>query len=119
MEPNPVSFELQADLCLALGHPTRLRMLRLLKNGPRCVNEIAKQLEINQPTASRHLTVLRQAGILAAQRQGNDMMYRIANPKIIDVCDLMRAVLAKRESRRSEILQEFAAESADGRLYAT
>ncbi len=117
MKPDPASLQLQADLCLALGHPTRLRIIRLLKNGPQCVSQVAQKLEINQPTASRHLTVLRNVGILEAHRHGSDMRYQIANPKILEVCDLMRGLLAKRESRRSEILREFAGE-AEGKLYA-
>ncbi len=117
MKPDPASLQLQADLCLALGHPTRLRIIRLLKNGPQCVSQVAKQLEINQPTASRHLTVLRNVGILEVHRHGNDMRYQIANPKILEVCDLMRGLLAKREGQRSELLQEFVGET-EGKSYA-
>ncbi len=117
MKPDPASFELQADLCLALGHATRLRIIRLLQNGPQCVSQVAKQLEINQPTASRHLTVLRNVGILEGHRHGTDVRYQIANPKIVEVCELMRGLLAKRESRRSEIFREHARE-AEGTSYA-
>jgi ArsR family transcriptional regulator len=68
--------------------------------------------------ASRHLTVLRNAGILVVERHGTDVLYRIANPKILEVCDLMYAVLARRESRRSEILEAAAAATSDGGPYA-
>jgi len=118
MKPDLNHFELQAELCLALGHATRLRMIHLLKAGPQRVNQVAEHLQINQPTASRHLTVLRNAGLLAVHRHGTDMLYQIANPKILEVCDLMRAVLAKRESERSEILRDFAAGVSEGSPYA-
>lgn len=118
MKPDIQPFELQAELCLALGHATRLRMLQLLKAGPLCVNQVAEHLQINQPTASRHLTVLRHAGILTVRRHGSDMLYRIANPKILEVCDLIRAVLVKRESERSEILRDFAVGVPEGSPYA-
>ncbi len=117
MQPDSTSFELQADLCLALANATRLRIIQLLKDGPRRVCEIARQLEVNQPTTSRHLTVLRNAGILEVHRQGADVLYQISNPKILEVCDLMRGLLAKRESRKSEMLLEFDSEW-EGRSYA-
>jgi DNA-binding transcriptional ArsR family regulator len=118
MKPDVDHFELQAELCLALGHATRLRMIHLLKAGPQRVNQIAERLQINQPTASRHLTVLRNAGILAAHRHGTDMLYQIANPKIVEVCNMMRAVLTKRESQRSEILRDMQAVGPEGSPYA-
>ncbi len=118
MKPDLKPFELQAELCLALGHATRLRMLDLLKAGPQRVNQIAEHLQINQPTASRHLTVLRNAGLLSVRRHGADMLYQIANPKIIEVCDLIHAVLAKRENQRSEILREMQAAELQGSPYA-
>lgn len=118
MKPDIQPFELQAELCLALGHATRLRMLQLLKAGPQCVNQVAEHLQINQPTASRHLTVLRHAGILTVRRHGSDMLYQIANPKILEVCDLIHAVLAKRESQRSELLREMQFTGPEGSRYA-
>jgi DNA-binding transcriptional ArsR family regulator len=117
MKPDLNPFELQAEICLALAHATRLRMVDLLKAGPQCVNKVAEQLQINQPTASRHLTVLRNAGVLTVQRHGSDMLYKIANPKIIEICDLIYAVLAKRENQRTEVLRELQFAGPDGSPY--
>lgn len=100
-------FDLQAELCTAMGHPVRVQIVHLLREGPRRVNDIAKGLGIGQATISRHLAVLRNVGILSSQRQGTDMIYQISNPKITDICESMRKVLAERESQRSEILQNF------------
>ena len=112
MKSNPIPFEMQAEFYLALGHATRLRMIGLLKNGPQRVNQIAAGLQISQPTASRHLTVLRNAGVLVAHRHGTDILYRIANPKILDICDLLRGLVLTRENQRSELLRD--ASPADG-----
>jgi ArsR family transcriptional regulator len=100
-------FDLQAELCLAMGYSVRLQIVHLLHEGPRRVNSIAEELGISQATISRHLAVLRKVGILSAQRQGTDIIYQIVNLKITDICETMRAVLAERESQRSEILQNF------------
>lgn len=100
-------FDLQAELCMAMGHSVRVQIVHLLREGPRRVSDIAEILEISQATTSRHLAVLRNVGILASQRQGTDIIYQISNPKITDICESMRQVLAERESQRSEILQNF------------
>jgi ArsR family transcriptional regulator len=98
---------MQAELCLAMGHSVRLQIVHLLRDEPKRVSSIAEELNISQATISRHLAVLRNVGILSTQRQGTDIIYQIVNPKITDICESMRAVLAERESQRSEILQSF------------
>ena len=88
-----------------MGHPLRVKIVHLLREGPKRVNSIAEELETSQATISRHLAVLRKVGILSAQRQGTDIIYQITNPKITDICEAMRNVLAERESLRSEIIK--------------
>jgi ArsR family transcriptional regulator len=100
-------FDMQAELCSAMGHAVRLQIVHLLRDEPKRVSDIAGELQISQATISRHLAVLRNVGILSTQRQGTDIIYQIVNPKITDICESMRAVLAERESQRSEILQRF------------
>jgi len=90
-----------------MGHAVRLQIVHLLRDEPKRVSDIAEELQISQATISRHLAVLRNVGILSAQRQGTDIIYQIVNPKITDICEAMRTVLAERESQRSEILQSF------------
>jgi ArsR family transcriptional regulator len=53
---------------------------------------------------SRHLTVLRSAGILTRQRKGAEVFYEITSPKIVEVCEMMREILAEQESHHVEIL---------------
>jgi ArsR family transcriptional regulator len=63
----------------ALADATRLRILALLADGEVCVCDIHDTLRVPQPTASRHLAYLRQAGLVAARREGTWMHYRIAD----------------------------------------
>lgn len=105
MEPDVIIFEMQAQLCQVLGHAVRLRLVHELKEGPKCVNELVAALKnVPQPTVSRHLSVLRSAGILSTHRQGMEIIYEIANPKIVGVCEMMRTILAERESQQLELL---------------
>jgi ArsR family transcriptional regulator len=73
MNENPIIDDLQAKLCQTLGQSVRLKIINLLKEGPQCVTSIAKMIEIPQPTVSRHLAVLRSAGILIRQRKGQEV----------------------------------------------
>jgi ArsR family transcriptional regulator len=107
MKSRVTVFDMQAELCLAMGHSVRLQIVHLLRDEPKRVSSIAEELNISQATISRHLAVLRNVGILSTQRQGTDIIYQIVNPKITDICEAMRTVLAERESQRSEILQNF------------
>jgi ArsR family transcriptional regulator len=107
MTTNPASiFDLQAELCAAMSNPVRIKIVHLLREGPLRVNAIAEILEVSQPTVSRNLNVLRNVGILTSTRQGTDIIYQVANPKIVNICEMMRTVLAERENHRSEILNQ-------------
>ena len=103
MSENPIIFDLQAKLCQTLGQPVRLKIINLLKTGPQCVTSIAENIDVPQPTVSRHLTVLRSAGILSRERKGAEVFYGITSPKIVEVCEMMREVLAEQESHHMEI----------------
>jgi DNA-binding transcriptional ArsR family regulator len=108
MEQEYPIFEMQAQLCQVLGNSIRLRIVSALKSGPKCVNELVAILKnVPQPSVSRHLGVLRSAGVLSARRSGMEAIYEITNPKIVGVCDMMRTILAEREIRQVELLHQF------------
>src|SRR5205807_6313380 len=62
----------------ALGDDTRLRIVALLSHGELCVCHVESALRLSQPTASRHLGVLRNAGLVESRRAGNWVFYRLA-----------------------------------------
>jgi DNA-binding transcriptional ArsR family regulator len=88
-----------------MSHPARIEIVHTLRDGPRHVNEIAEIMGLSQAVVSRHLAVLRHGGIVYANRQGQDVLYTIANPKIPEICDLMRMVLLEQVARHSELFQ--------------
>jgi ArsR family transcriptional regulator len=98
-------FELQAELCRAMSHPLRVQMVHLLREGPRRVGDLVEATGCEQGTVSRHLGILRNEGILAARREGRDLYYHIVNPKITEVCDLMRQVLLEQAIQQAQISQ--------------
>lgn len=98
--------ELHADLCAALADPRRILILYLLANSPLTVNELAALVEISQPAASRHLKILRAAGLVIATRQGASVSYSLADMRLIQALDLLRAVLKDRLSRNASLVEE-------------
>ena len=104
MNENKI-FDLQAKFCQTLGNSVRLSIIHLLKDGPQCVTSIAELTEIPQPTISRHLNVLRSAGIVTRERKGMEVYYEIAIPTIVEVCDLMREVLVEQEMFQVELFK--------------
>lgn len=78
----------------ALGDETRLRIVALLSHGELCVCHIEKALELSQPNISRHLGILRMAGIVDARRRGTWVYYRLADQEHAAVQEML-STLAK------------------------
>ncbi len=91
--------ELQAEICRTLSHPARIAILHLLADEPREVGRIAIALDISQPNASKHLAVMRQAGLVEAERDGRGAVYRLTDQSVIGACDLMAQVMRRRLAR--------------------
>ena len=91
--PDRRIYQLHAELCQTLASPTRLEILNLLRDGEKCVGELTSATGIHQATMSQHLGMLRQRGVVATRKEGSSIFYRIANPKIIEACDIIRGIL--------------------------
>jgi ArsR family transcriptional regulator len=104
--------QLEADFCFALSDPTRLLMIYCLREGPRNVTELAHELGVAQPTASRHLKILRDRGLVSTVRQGTTVTYHLADPRLIQALDLLRTVMRDRLAHRAGLMTENEGESA-------
>ncbi|MGD0643971.1 MAG: metalloregulator ArsR/SmtB family transcription factor [Candidatus Bathyarchaeia archaeon] len=71
----------------ALSDPIRLEILSFLRDGEKCVCEIVPHLNLIQPLVSRHLKILKDAGIVRCRKDGTKRMYSIVDPSIYDVVD--------------------------------
>jgi ArsR family transcriptional regulator len=87
---------LHADICSALADPNRILILYALHEKPTNVSDLAAALNISQPTASRHLNILRERGLVAAQRDGQSVIYSLLDERVIQALDLLRSVLANK-----------------------
>ena len=85
---------LHAQVCSALSDQNRILILYKLSEHPINVTELVKELELPQPTVSRHLKVLRDRGMVISERDGQSVFYSLSDRRIIKALDLLRAVLA-------------------------
>ncbi len=86
-------FELQAEVCKTLANPKRLEIIAELKEGELSVGDLVERLGVTKANVSQHLAVLRQHRVVKTRRDGVNIYYSINNPKIIEACALMKAVL--------------------------
>ena len=96
---------LHADICSALADPRRILILYALNEKPSNVGELASELGISQPSTSRHLTLLRERGIVAAQRDGQSVVYTLTDGRIIQALDLLRSVLASKLKSQAALVE--------------
>ena len=95
---------LHGHICQALSDPKRLHILYALHNEPTRVTTLAELLDMPQSSISRHLAVLRQRSLVLTERKGTEVIYRLADERIIEVLDLMRLILREALERQSSVL---------------
>jgi len=91
-------LDLASELLKTLAAPVRLALLVVLASGPRCVHELVDELGVSQPLASQHLRVLRAARLVAAERRGREVVYRLVDEHVADIVDA--AIRHSEEDRR-------------------
>ena len=85
---------LHAQVCGGLADPNRILILYTLGDKPHNVSDLAAVLGLPQPTVSRHLKTLRERGMVNSERDGQSVVYSLADMRIVQALDLLRAFLA-------------------------
>jgi len=85
--------EIRAKIIKAMSHPVRLMMIDLLKTGEHSFSQIFDLFKLDKSTVSKHLLVLKEAGILSSRKDGIDMIYRLDVPCILDFFGCVTAVI--------------------------
>lgn len=96
---------LHAEICAGLADPKRIMILYQLSSGPRNVSELVNSLKMQQPMVSRHLKVLRERGMVRAERQGAEVFYSVSDERLIQALDLLRSVLRDTLTKRGELAE--------------
>lgn len=94
----------KAELFKALGHPVRIRILELLRDGERTVTQLQEALEIETSSVSQQLAQLRARQLVTGRKDGTSVYYSVVDPHVFDLLDTARAMF----QRHLEALQELA-----------
>ena len=103
-----VEFELyrcHAEMCKVFSHPTRLQILNLLRERELAVSDLADQLGIAIGNLSQHLNMMKHRRVLVSRKEGNNVYYRLANPKMLKAFDLIREILLEQMQRESVLVR--------------
>ena len=101
--------EVKANLFRVLGHPARVRILELLRDGERTVGTLQAELELDSGGTSQHLAALRRIGLVDSRRDGTSVHYRIADDRVFDLLEAGRAIIMRRLAEQQTILHELEA----------
>ncbi|PSB16305.1 transcriptional regulator [Phormidesmis priestleyi ULC007] len=96
-----------ADYFSVLGEPMRLRILNLLRDGEKCVQDLVEVTDTSQANVSKHLKVMLQAGILTRRSKGTLAYYSVEDDLIFDLCNLVCDRLASRIEEQAKSFRAF------------
>jgi DNA-binding transcriptional ArsR family regulator len=86
-------LEAKANVLKALGHPTRLWVVEQLAAGEKCVCEFVENVDYDFSTVSKHLSVLKQAGVVVDEKRGKQVYYRLKVPCILNFMTCIEEVI--------------------------
>ena len=98
-----VQLEARAKVMKALAHPSRLFIVDELSRGERCVCELTEMIGADVSTVSKHLAVLREAGLVLDERRGVQIFYRLRVPCILNFFGCVEAVLEETARERAVV----------------
>lgn len=98
----------KAEFFRVLGHPVRVRVLELLRDGERSVGDLQAALGINSSGASQHLSALRKQGVLESRRDGTSVYYRVKDPGMFELLEIARQILTSHYGDTRALLDELA-----------
>ena len=94
MDPDTkAKFEARANIMKAMAHPTRLFILDELSNGERCVCELTDLIGADTSTVSKHLSLLKNAGIVDTDKRGTQVYYRLIAPCVLNFFNCVETVM--------------------------
>jgi DNA-binding transcriptional ArsR family regulator len=98
-------FAMHAEMCQALANQHRLAIMYSLKDGEKCVGDIAAALDISVHNVSQHLRILKQRLLVRSRKEGQTVYYSVTNPKFVQACGLIREALIEEHRAEGQSLQ--------------
>ena len=102
--------ETKAAFFRVLGHPARVQILELLRDGERSVGSLQGELGLDSGGTSKHLAALRRIGLVTPRREGTSVFYRVEDERTFELLDVARDILSRQLANQQSLLRELEAE---------
>ncbi len=99
-------FEHVSDVLKAMADPMRLRLLHAMQDGERCVGELVSIAGTSQANVSKHLKVLRKAGLVSCRREGLNVYYDIGDRSVFHICSSVSDSIMRRLDEEREMISD-------------
>jgi DNA-binding transcriptional ArsR family regulator len=99
-------YAIKAGFFRVLGHPARVRILELLRDGEKSVGELQAALELDSSGTSQHLAALRQHGIVENRKVGTTVRYSVRDPLVFEMLEVARQIILSGLAETTALLEE-------------
>jgi ArsR family transcriptional regulator len=99
-------YEVKAEFFKTLAHPARIRVLELLRDGPRTVGELLDEMGLEQSHLSQQLAVMRRANIVRSRKEGTRVQYTVVDPRIFQLLETAKAIISSTLAESDDLLAE-------------
>ncbi len=104
---------MKADFFKTLGHPVRIRVLEVLRDGERSVGDLLAEVSVESSHLSQQLAVLRRANLVRTRKEGSSVIYSVAEPGLFQLLELAKALITSSLTQTRELLEELEAMDFD------
>ncbi|HUY96767.1 MAG TPA: metalloregulator ArsR/SmtB family transcription factor [Verrucomicrobiae bacterium] len=104
--------EVKAEFFRVLGHPSRIRILEVLREGERAVSELVPAIGLEASHLSQQLGVMRRAHLVQSRKEGSSVIYSVSDPMLFELLEVAKRILTASLSETRELLAEL--EASDG-----
>jgi DNA-binding transcriptional ArsR family regulator len=107
---QPPIYALKAEFFRTLGHPVRVRVLQLLREGEMSVGALQAALDLDSSGTSQQLAALRKQGLVASRRDGTSVFYRLKDARTLELLQLAKEIISANLEENRSLLDELANE---------
>ncbi len=100
-----MAIQLKAEVLKALGQPTRLKILEMLRNGERCICEIVPAINGEQSNISRHISTMQKSHLITTRKDGVKVMVKVRDPRIFEILDKVGLFLKTQMQEQSRLMR--------------
>jgi DNA-binding transcriptional ArsR family regulator len=99
-------YQVKAEFFKTLGHPARIRVLEVLRDGERPVNELIPEVGIEPSHLSQQLAILRRANLVSSRKVGASVLYSVSEPRIFQLLEVAKAIITSSLTETRQLLEE-------------